>query len=206
MEDPAPPEERYFFHDDEPSVTTVPPGRLATHEEVAHWFREYMEAHKGEELFKKSPKGEWVHEEDEEMPPAGTPMGASVPAGETILVPPDQLYKEVTCHACGVTRRTETRFQGVYTCGACQWKGLAPLKQPESVVNAVSTEEEQQKVRRKDNTIEASVPVAPRITSTIKETTHTFCRLCRRVLDLPGKQLGYIMCVQCKKERLIKYH
>lgn len=73
---------------------------------------------------------------------------AAVPPGESIIVPPDQRFKEVKCHACGVTARTETRFKGIYTCTSCQWKGLAPPKQEESVVNAVVIDEKEGKKKR----------------------------------------------------------
>lgn len=81
-------------------------------------------------------------------------LGSSVPYGESIIVPPDQLFKEVQCYACGVVKRTETRFKGVYTCTSCQWKGLTPLKQHESIVNRVVTEEKEGKKKKKDEEAE----------------------------------------------------
>lgn len=84
---------------------------------------------------------------------------AAVPPGESIIVPPDQRFKEVKCHACGVTAKTETRFKGIYTCTTCQWKGLAPPKQEESVVNAVVTEEKEGKKKRSGGLRESQAAV-----------------------------------------------
>lgn len=65
--------------------------------------------------------------------------GSSYPDGRSIIVPPDQLFKLVKCNSCDTMDKTETRFEGIYTCVACQWKGLEPLKNPD-----LFTEEQEQ--------------------------------------------------------------
>jgi hypothetical protein len=69
----------------------------------------------------------------------------SFPDGRSIIVPRDQLFKLVKCHACDTVDKTETRFEGIYTCVACQWKGLAPSKNADSLAefNAPIQVEEQ---------------------------------------------------------------
>lgn len=174
------------------------------------WFDLYLEAHKNDPLFNKEAK------HDEEMPDLSSlQMGASVPKGETILVPPDQLYMEVQCNGCGVTRKVETRFKGVYTCGACQWKGLAPLKDPESPANRVVTEEEKSKEGRKVTSTkepcrwcagkgclsckEEEKPA--KLTTTTKESMVTICSTCYKPLTLPYVKLGTTDCVSCQKHK-----
>lgn len=232
--DPAPPQPFLFDPDAKPGEQGYyPAGHLeppsvlpaAAGEKNKNWFELYLEANKDGELFRKplhvNPSAppftyKWDREGDDiRMLDLTKCTGASVPPGETILVvaPSDQLYKDVQCHACGVTKRTETRFNGVYTCGGCQWKGLAPLKQPESVVNQVVIEEEKSKEGRKSTKEpckwcvggcpscrdDTAVPPTTTLTTTTKEVMSVHCRICNKALTLPGMRLGAVTCVACQK-------
>jgi hypothetical protein len=80
--------------------------------------------------------------EEEKAQPRG---GPSYPDVRSIVVPPDQKYKLMACCICSELHKTETRFDGVFTCVSCQWKGLAPPKNPDSTAeyNAPIPKEEQ---------------------------------------------------------------